>query len=42
MKNIINYMFPSPYGDIFLKLTSIGTSVPLIAFPSPYGDIFLK
>ena len=36
-------MFPSPYGDIFLKLTMIAFTVAdEKKFPSPYGDIFLK
>ena len=38
-------MFPSPYGDIFLKLYHVGCGVAVTVttgFPSPYGDIFLK
>ena len=36
------FAFPSPYGDIFLKLRRIMKIDQLTLFPSPYGDIFLK
>ena len=37
-------MFPSPYGDIFLKSLNEESAevVYKTEFPSPYGDIFLK
>ena len=35
--------FPSPYGDIFLKLKGdFAKQNAQWLFPSPYGDIFLK
>ena len=41
--DMITELFPSPYGDIFLKCVTVnGAAVWVDWFPSPYGDIFLK